>query len=67
MINCEEKIKSLINDFEGKVCLYVMDENNNEIKYNENEVIETASCIKLFILIENYNQILKKVTDHFCG
>ena len=59
MTDCEEKIKSLIENFEGKVCLYVTDENKNVIKNMENEIVETASCIKLFILIEYYNQILK--------
>lgn len=59
MINSEEKIEKLIDDFEGKVCLYITDERNNIIKRNENDIVETASCIKLFILIEYYNQILK--------
>lgn len=60
MINSEEKIKKLIANFKGKVCLYVIDGQNNIIKCNENEIVETASCIKLFILLEYYNQILKK-------
>ena len=59
MINSEEKIEKLIDNFEGKVCLYITDERNNIIKRNENDIVETASCIKLFILIEYYNQILK--------
>lgn len=59
MINSEEKIKQLIDNFEGKVCIYITDDKDNIIKYNENEIVETASCIKLFILIEYYNQILK--------
>lgn len=58
-MNSERKIKELIDRFEGKVCLYAIDEQNNIIKNNENEIVETASCIKLFILIEYYNQILK--------
>lgn len=59
MINSEEKIKQLIDNFEGKVCIYITDDKDNIIQYNENEIVETASCIKLFILIEYYNQILK--------
>lgn len=59
MINSEEKIKQLIDNFEGKVCIYITDDKDNIIKYNENEIVESASCIKLFILIEYYNQILK--------
>lgn len=58
-MNCEDRIKELINEFDGKVSLYITDEKNNIIKYNENEIVESASCIKLFILIEYYNQILK--------
>ena len=61
MGNIEEKIKELIKDFEGNVSLYVNDEKGNVIKYNENEIVEAASCIKLFILIEYYNQILKNI------
>lgn len=59
MINSEEAIKELIDDFEGKISLFISDEKNNIIKFNENEIVETASCIKLFILIEYYNQILQ--------
>ena len=59
MINSEEAIKKLIDDFEGKISLFISDEKNNIIKFNENEIVETASCIKLFILIEYYNQILQ--------
>lgn len=61
MANTEDNIKELIDTFEGKVSLYITDEKNNVIKYNENEMVETASCIKLFILIEYYNQILKSI------
>ena len=57
-MNVEEKIKKMIDDFDGNVSLYVKDEKGNVIKYNENDIVETASCIKLFILIEYYNQIL---------
>ena len=58
-LNVEEKIKELINDFDGNVNFYISDEKGNELKYNENEIVETASCIKLFILIEYYNQIMQ--------
>ena len=61
MQNIEEEIKKLIDSFDGKVCIYISDEKGNIIKHNENEVVETASCIKLFILIEYYNQILKNL------
>lgn len=54
----KQKIEKLIHEFNGKVSLYVSDENNNELKINENEIVETASCIKLFVLIEYYRQIM---------
>lgn len=56
----KQKIEKLIHEFDGKVSLYVSDERNNELKINENELVETASCIKLFILIEYYRQIMNK-------
>lgn len=56
----KQEIEKLIHEFDGKVSLYVSDENNNELKINENEIVETASCIKLFILIEYYRQIMNK-------
>lgn len=59
MVNCENDIKRLINKFEGDISLYAIDDYNNEIRINENTIVETASCIKIFILIEYYNQILK--------
>ena len=58
-MNVEEEIKLLINDFDGKVHLYISDEKGNIIKHNENEIVESASCIKLFILIEYFNQVLQ--------
>ena len=60
MLDIEKDIIKAIHDFEGDVSLYAIDEYNNEVKINENKIVETASCIKLFILIEYYNQILKK-------
>ena len=60
-MNIEEEIKQLINDFNGKVHFYISDEKGNIIKHNENEIVETASCIKLFILIEYFNQVLKQL------
>ena len=53
-----EKIKKIISNFDGNISLFANDCKGNIIKFNENEVVETASCIKLFILIEYYKQIL---------
>ena len=54
-----EEIRKVINNFDGNIYLYANDCKGTIIKFNENEVIETASCIKLFILIEYYKQILE--------
>lgn len=51
-------IYELINKFKGNVSICAMDTKNNMIGINENDVVETASCIKLFILIEYYRQIM---------
>ncbi len=56
----EEQMQEWINQFDGNVSLYASDEYHNEIRINENTVVEAASCIKLFILIEYYRQILKQ-------
>lgn len=57
-MNVDEKINEMINNFDGNISLYVKDDNGKIIKNNENDIVESASCIKLFILIEFYNQIL---------
>ena len=54
-----EEIRQLINNFDGNISVYANDCKGTIIKFNENEVIETASCIKVFILIEYYKQILE--------
>ena len=46
--------------------MYANDLKGNIIGFNENDVVETASCIKVFILLEYYRQIndgLKKRDD----
>lgn len=57
-MNIEKDILKLIENFDGNVSVYAIDEYNNEVKYNQNMIVETASCIKLFILIEYYKQIM---------
>lgn len=58
MNELENKILDLINEFDGNVCIYACDNYNNIIKINEDIVVEAASCIKVFILIEFYRQIM---------
>lgn len=56
-MNINQKINELLNNFDGKLSLYAND-GKNCIKINDDEVVEAASCIKVFILIEYYRQIM---------
>lgn len=53
----EKLIKDTIVNFDGKVAMYYDDLMGNVIKINEKEQYNAASCIKIFILIELFNQI----------
>lgn len=53
----EEEIQKLIRGFDGEVCIWAEDEKKNQIQFHENKVVESASCIKLFILMEYYRQV----------
>lgn len=54
-----EEIKQLINNYYGNISVYANDCKGTIINFNDNKVVETASCIKIFILIEYYKQILE--------
>lgn len=56
-MNTEKNIEECLCNFDGKVAMYYDDLNGNVIKINEKEKYNAASCIKVFILIELYNQI----------
>ena len=56
-MNLNEKIRNIVSEIPYKVGVYANDLKGNEIKINSDEFFETASCIKLFILIEYYRQI----------
>ena len=58
-MDIENVIKDSIVNFDGKVAVYYNDLKGNEIKINEKEKYNAASCIKIFILIELFNQINK--------
>lgn len=67
-MNTEEKIMSNINGLPYDIGFYVKDTYGNEIKYNENKIFESASCIKVFILIEYFKQVFneeKSIYDYF--
>lgn len=56
-MSLEEKILDLIKNCKYDIGVYITDMNGNNIKYNENSIVETASCIKTFILIEYFKQL----------
>lgn len=58
MNELKNKILALSSNFDGKFSMYACDNYNNVIKINDDIVVETASCIKIFILIEFYRQIM---------
>lgn len=59
----EKIIKNSIINFNGKVAVYYDDLKGNIIKINENEQYNAASCIKIFILVELFNQINNKTKN----
>ena len=56
-MNIENIIKDSIVNFEGKVAVYYNDLKGTETKINEKEKYNAASCIKIFVLVELFNQI----------
>lgn len=59
----ERIIKNSIINFDGKVAIYYDDLKGNTIKINENEKYNSASCIKIFILVELFRQINKGIIN----
>lgn len=57
----EKLINNCIINFEGKIAVYYDDLKGNILGINENEQYNGASCIKIFILIELFNQIYKDI------
>lgn len=63
----EEKILSIIENCKYDIGIYITDTHGNRIKYNENSIFETASCIKTFILIEYFKQLYEgKISKNDC-
>jgi len=56
-MDINEKINNLIDKYNYNIGIYFNDLKGNIIAINENKTFETASCIKLFILIEYYRQV----------
>lgn len=63
-----EQIMTLIQQTDYDIGFYACDKKGNEIKYNENHLFESASCMKVFILIEYFKQVYEqkiKTSDIF--
>jgi len=54
-----KKIQEVIQEHSDQLSFYVSDTNGSVAEHNSDTVRETASCIKVFILIEFYNQVNK--------
>lgn len=58
-LTLEKRIEAEVTSFSGKMSVYANDFKGNVIDINADEKFETASCIKLFILADLFNQIEK--------
>ena len=58
-MSIKTKINKILSECKYDIGLYIKDYKGNVIKYNENKVYETASCIKVFVLIEYFKQIFE--------
>ena len=60
---------NLLEDSKYDIGIYIKEKNfNNVIKYNENNIFESASCIKAFILVEYFKQVYENkisIKDYF--
>ena len=60
-MNLEKIINNCTVNFEGKIAVYYDDLKGNVFEINENEEYNGASCIKIYILIELFNQLYKGI------
>ncbi|MDD2376735.1 MAG: class A beta-lactamase-related serine hydrolase [Clostridia bacterium] len=56
-MDLKEKIIDIASKLNYRIGIYANDLKGNEIKFHSDDIFETASCIKLFILIEYYRQV----------
>ena len=64
----KEQILNSINKYHYDIGFYLSDSHGNVISYNENRKYESASCIKLFVLMEYFKQVWEKkisIEDRF--
>ena len=59
----EKAIKDSLVNFDGRVAVFYDDLNGKVVKINEKEKYNAASCIKIFILIELFNEINNGIID----
>lgn len=67
-MDLEQILLKEITDSKYDIGFYISDTKGNIIKHNENKKFESASCIKVFILIEYFKQIYenkKSINDYF--
>lgn len=57
MSELEKIIKNELINFDGKVAVYANDFKGNIIEINSSEKYNSASCIKVFILVELFRQV----------
>lgn len=58
-LTLEKRVEAEVTSFSGKMSVYANDFKGNVIDINADEKFETASCIKLFILADLFNQVEK--------
>ena len=57
----ENIIKNSIVNFDGKIAVYYDDLKGHTLEISDNELYNGASCIKIFVLIELFNQLYKDI------
>lgn len=60
-MDLENIINNTIINFDGKIAVFYDDLKGHTLRINENELYNGASCIKVFILIELFNQLYKGI------
>ena len=60
-MNLENTIRNYIINFDGKIAVYYDDLKGKTLAINENGLYNGASCIKVFVLIELFNQLYKGI------
>lgn len=62
-MDAKKLIENEIINFDGEIAVFYDDLCGNTIKINENEKYNAASCIKIYILVELFNQIKRGIIN----